>query len=693
MSRITCLTACALAFCCMLLWVPSASAQQTSAAGILQPVAGSTVVVKMIDAVDSSSDPAGKQYRATVTEPVNAGNNVIIGQGSVATVTLARNGSGWVAQLTSLVINGQSVAVTSDSALVTSAAQNAVGDAANALRSVLGGFGRGANPPSGVAAIATGARVILPPGTSLSFVLGANPPPNAATPAASSAPVPSAADTAPVAPAAQPPAAAAARQGGPAQAQNQPVSPPAPPVMQYLFCTGVASPQSTIYYSGTIVTTEKNTNPVHVAFFQFLKQQYSYKGLGEYPGDLQCTGVRSVEEARSVEQLYVNRDRQNKRNVIETGWTYNGAPAPVVSSAPAATPVNATGITGVYDGNYRCARGPVNLTLTLVAPGDGSLTGVFTFDLPANSRTRTASYTLSGTYDAATGGFRLVPVKWEPPAPPGFVMVGMDGAFNSSAEQVSGKITYATCTTFEATRNKAQSAALSSRPAIKPAAPAAQPPAVAAARQGGPAQAQAQKGRWWFCSARDDNGKKNYVSGVFFYPDDGMTPETEPVIIAAWLAHLYKTLPNSRTFAVGCTLGGADQALTQRFHDAFTTAKGFDQIAVDWKYVPGQDLSLPAPVASGKGKPSYCSGRHGGKGGNLYFSDIFEIPPHTPLYPVINDFAQFVIAKYGEGVVGVTCPSSDNMDPEKQYERERLGYKIIDTGWKPKSLPPPNLGN
>jgi hypothetical protein len=168
----------------MLLWVPIASAQQTSAAGILQPVAGSTVVVKMIDAVDSSSDPAGKQYRATVTEPVNAGNNVIIGQGSVATVTLARNGSGWVAQLTSLVINGQSVAVTTSSAPVTSAAQNAVGDSANALRSVLGRFGRGANLPSGVAAVATGARVILPPGTSLSFVLDANPPPNAATPAA-----------------------------------------------------------------------------------------------------------------------------------------------------------------------------------------------------------------------------------------------------------------------------------------------------------------------------------------------------------------------------------------------------------------------------------------------------------------------------------------------------------------------------
>jgi hypothetical protein len=101
---------------------------------------------------------------------------------------------------------------------------------------------------------------------------------------------------------------------------------PPPPVAQYLFCVGAASPQSAIYYSGTIVTTEKNLNPVPVAFFQFLKQQYSYKGPGDYPGDLQCTRVRTLEEARSYEQIYVNRDRQNKRNVIETGWTYNGAP-------------------------------------------------------------------------------------------------------------------------------------------------------------------------------------------------------------------------------------------------------------------------------------------------------------------------------------------------------------------------------
>ena len=275
----------------------------------------------------------------------------------------------------------------------------------------------------------------------------------------------------------------AARNLPPGRAEQLGQKPP-PPVTSYLFCTGVASPQSTIYYSGTIATTEKNTNPVHVAFFQFLKQRYSYRGPGEYPGDLQCTGVRSVEEARSVEQLYVNRDRQNKRNVIETGWTYNGAPAPVIAPTSGATPANATAITGVYNGSYRCARGPVNLKLTLAAPGDGSLTGEFMFDLPANSRAGTAGYRLSGTYDAATGNFHLDPVNWVPPAPPGYVMVGMEGAFNSSAGQVSGKITYPTCSTFEATRNKAQSAALPRTVPVTPAAAAVRQPVSSASAAG-----------------------------------------------------------------------------------------------------------------------------------------------------------------------------------------------------------------
>src|ERR1700745_1978808 len=86
------------------------------------PAAGTSVAVKMVDAVNSANDPAGKQYRASVTKAVNAGNGLTIPIDAAATVTLANSGSGFAAQLASITINGQSVAVASNSASVTSAA-------------------------------------------------------------------------------------------------------------------------------------------------------------------------------------------------------------------------------------------------------------------------------------------------------------------------------------------------------------------------------------------------------------------------------------------------------------------------------------------------------------------------------------------------------------------------------------------
>jgi hypothetical protein len=137
------------------------------------PSVGATVAVRMMEAVDSDKDPAGKQYRAAVVKAVNAGNGVTIPEGAVATVMVASSGSARTAQLSSVVVNGQVVAVTSGAATVT-AAQRAAGSAVNAMRSLGGTFGHHANVPAGVAAVtavATGQRVMLPPGVTLNFVL------------------------------------------------------------------------------------------------------------------------------------------------------------------------------------------------------------------------------------------------------------------------------------------------------------------------------------------------------------------------------------------------------------------------------------------------------------------------------------------------------------------------------------------
>jgi hypothetical protein len=364
---------------------------------------------------------------------------------------------------------------------------------------------------------------------------------------------------------------------------------------------------------------------------------------------------------------------------------------------------NATTITGVYNGTYRCARGPVNLRLTLVAPGDGSLFGVFTFDLPANSSTRTASYTLIGTYDAATGKFRLDPEKWEPPEPANYVMVGMDGAFNSSTEQVSGKITYATCSTFDATRNKAQSAALSHRLAVTPASPAArtaqQPPSsstTGAARQSGPAQPQQQQGKWFYCyntvQVPPNSTGKQFVSGVF--QSDG-----EPEAIGlAWDEYIAKTyaplnkedLLNRATYhPPHC---GTNSKITlQQMHDSDVRGGA---TAVGWKYVPGQDTPpppSPSPGGLAGGAVSYCVSDGQAP---MYLSDIFgtnKDPKQAHTVDIGSAFNQYLEQKYAYkrtsntpfGCAAFASRREAELSKQKvEADYQRAKIQMIETGWK-----------
>ena len=164
-------------FFSLFLFVSMASTQALRAQTQTAPAAGASVSVRMIEAVDSGKDPAGKQYRARVNRAVDAGNGVRIPLGAPAVVTLAKsgNGSGYAAQLVSVTINGQPVAVASGSASVTSAAQSAATSAVSSVSSMLGGFGHHVNAPAGVTAVAMGQRVVLPPGITLTFVLSQPP--------------------------------------------------------------------------------------------------------------------------------------------------------------------------------------------------------------------------------------------------------------------------------------------------------------------------------------------------------------------------------------------------------------------------------------------------------------------------------------------------------------------------------------
>jgi hypothetical protein len=167
----------------------TSTASSSASAGAVQPAAtgagnpngspqpslvlnpGTSVEVQMIDAVDSSHDPAGKQYRASVSRAVDAGNGVTIPQGDAAIVILAQSGSGWTAQLSSLTVGGTTTSVHSNSVNVSGSAQSSVQSAMNTVSSVTGIFGKHPKAVPPAMAIASGARVLLPPGSKLTFAL------------------------------------------------------------------------------------------------------------------------------------------------------------------------------------------------------------------------------------------------------------------------------------------------------------------------------------------------------------------------------------------------------------------------------------------------------------------------------------------------------------------------------------------
>jgi hypothetical protein len=85
------------------------------------------------------------------------------------------------------------------------------------------------------------------------------------------------------------------------------------------------------------VTDGPDIRPVQDAYLSFLRQQYSYNpDLAQGP-PVGCVGVQSVGESQSILKVYIDRDRNNKKKVVETGWKYgtaqNIAAAPVTSQA------------------------------------------------------------------------------------------------------------------------------------------------------------------------------------------------------------------------------------------------------------------------------------------------------------------------------------------------------------------------
>jgi hypothetical protein len=134
---------------------------------------GTKLEVTMVDAVDSTRDPFGKQYRATVAQKVTASDGTVIPQGAAAIVTVVLDGSGAAAHLAAVTINGQQVPVNGSSASVVSGVKKV----AKVASSLLGVFGSKASALASAASTANaltaaaGERVVLPQGTKVTFTL------------------------------------------------------------------------------------------------------------------------------------------------------------------------------------------------------------------------------------------------------------------------------------------------------------------------------------------------------------------------------------------------------------------------------------------------------------------------------------------------------------------------------------------
>ena len=149
---------------------PAAPAEPPASQPATTTPAEDTVVVRMIDAVDSSRDAQGKEYRAVVTKDAAAGL-MAIHKGSPAKIVLVRTASGWLTQLIAVNIYGKEAEVTSRSATVMGLVPGAAGGVVGVATGLLGGFGRkkAATPANPTV---SGDQVNLIPGTEVQFTLG-----------------------------------------------------------------------------------------------------------------------------------------------------------------------------------------------------------------------------------------------------------------------------------------------------------------------------------------------------------------------------------------------------------------------------------------------------------------------------------------------------------------------------------------
>jgi len=140
------------------------------------------------------------------------------------------------------------------------------------------------------------------------------------------------------------------------------------------------------------------------------------------------------------------------------------------TTAPAA-PAARLGYEGVYNGTYTSKQGPTKFKLTLWMQQENrtlegellntNIAGLLTLYLSEGSGTKTYTSVLKGIYTSSQN-LQLTSGRWEPPLTGNFRMAGLQGRFDphsgSDAKQISGYMSDASNSKFQAIRDADESA-------------------------------------------------------------------------------------------------------------------------------------------------------------------------------------------------------------------------------------------
>jgi hypothetical protein len=262
------------------------------------PAAGTRVSITLAEPIDSDHEVFGKQYQAFLTAPVALPDGKTVSAGARATVSLIHNNSGWLTQLTSIVVNGRTFAVSSSAgSIIVPGQQNKPDSSSDLLIRI--GLGRGSTPSTG--------RIQLGSSTQLRFRLI-----GIATPAR------------------QPAENARRRPASPAE-YSPAVSSPQPAGISYLCrATDESGHAPNPYYVADVQKTRDEPALVETSWRQYLVATYPYRFANNPHAVVQCTRLMDAAGERDSRRTVgesVNSNPDDPRT-IHTPWRYTlGLPA------------------------------------------------------------------------------------------------------------------------------------------------------------------------------------------------------------------------------------------------------------------------------------------------------------------------------------------------------------------------------